>query len=403
MKKLPVTVLSGFLGAGKTTVLNHVLNNRDGLKVGVIVNDMSQINIDAQLIREGGAALSRTDAQLIELTNGCICCTLREDLLIEIRKLATAGRLDYLLIESTGVSDPLPVAETFTFMDDDGRALSDVATIDTMVSVVDALNFMREFETTDELWERGLGADENERDERAVIDLLVDQVEFADVLLINKIDLVDEDLLNRLEALLCKLNPTAKILRTERGNVVPSQILNTALFDMEAAALSPQWLKEARGEHIHDHAKEAYGITSFSYAARRPFHPERLMNALESDALDPLLRSKGFIWIATRHDRVGVWSQAGQVVTIDYGGEWWAVIPQSEWPFVAEYRAEIEASMQGEYGDRRQELVLIGADLDEVGIKATLDACLLTDDEMRRGPEYWSRFEDPFGEWEIEG
>lgn len=402
MPKLPVTVLSGFLGAGKTTVLNHILNNRAGLKVGVIVNDMSQINIDAQLVRDGGATLSHTDEQLIALSNGCICCTLREDLLVEIRKLAQAGQFDYLLIESSGVSDPMPVAQTFTFADDDGHVLSEIATLDTMVTVVDAFNFMREFDTTDELWERGLGSAEGERDERAVIDLLVDQVEFADVLLINKIDLVDEPHRNRLEALLRKLNPTAKILRVERGRVDPQEILNTGRFDMEVAALSPQWLKEARGEHIHDHAKEAYGIVSFSYEARRPFHPARLMQALESDALDTLLRSKGFIWIATRHDQVGVWAQAGQVVTIDYGGEWWAATPQSEWPFLAEYRAEIEATMQGEYGDRRQELVLIGADMDEVAIRKTLAACLLTDAEMAGGPQAWSAFEDPFGEWEVE-
>ncbi len=394
-KKLPVTVLSGFLGAGKTTVLNHVLHNRTGMRVAVIVNDMSQINIDAQLIQQGGAALSRTDEQLVEMTNGCICCTLREDLLVEVEQLARQGRFDYLLIESSGISEPLPVAETFTFEGSDGQRLHEIAQLDTMVTVIDAFNFMNEFDTMDELWERGIGNDDH--DERTVIDLLVDQVEFADVLLINKIDLVAADHLNRLEAVLRRLNPTAKILRIEHGQVPIQDVMGTGRFDFELASLSPEWLKEVRGTHIPEH--EEYGISSFTYLARRPFHPERLMEALESDALLSLLRSKGFIWLASRNNTVGVWSQAGKVVTLEYGGEWWATVSRNEWPDDPELLVEIEALFEGDFGDRRIELVCIGQDMDEAVVRATLDACLLTDREMSQGPNKWRKLKDPFGEW----
>lgn len=395
-KKLPVTVLSGFLGAGKTTVLNHVLNNREGLRVAVIVNDMSQINIDAQLIQIGGAALSRTDEQLVQLTNGCICCSLRGDLLSEVRRLAEADRYDYLLIESSGISTPMPIAESFTTEDDTGGLLSDIAQLDTMVSVVDAFNFMHDYQSLDDLVDRGLESDTT--DDRAVVDLLVEQIEFADVILLNKVDLVSQEQIDRLTAILHKLNPTAEIIPTEKGRVVLDRILNTGKYDMELAAVSAEWLKESRHAHIHHHEHE-HGISSFLYEARRPFHPERLMDALEGDALLSLLRSKGFIWLATRNDLVGVWSQAGQVVNLEYGGEWWATIPLEEWPDDPEIRAEIEALIIGEYGDRRQELVCIGHDMDEAKVRATLDACLLTDREMAQGHKKWVKFKDPFDEW----
>ncbi len=396
MQKLPVTVLSGFLGAGKTTVLNHILNNRAGLRVAVIVNDMSEINIDAQLVREGGAALSRTDEKLIEMTNGCICCTLREDLLVEVERLAQAGRFDYLLIESTGIAEPLPVAETFTFETTTGTRLSDFARLDTLVTVVDAYNFLRDYGSLDELWERDLGM--NDHDERSVVDLLVDQIEFADVLLINKIDLVTTAALDRLEAILRKLNPTARIIRIQAGVVPLDKVLNTGLFDFELAALSPEWLKEARGSHIPE--TEEYGISSFVYRARRPFHPQRLMDLMEGNLFDPVLRSKGFIWLATRHQQVGIWSQAGQVVTLEYGGNWWIVTPKDDYPDDPNLLAEIQSTMQGESGDRRQELVIIGMDMDRDAIVAGLDGCLLTDTEMKLGWKKWRKLEDPFEEWE---
>jgi G3E family GTPase len=397
-QRLPVTVLSGFLGAGKTTVLNHVLHNREGLRVAVIVNDMSEVNIDARLVREGGATLSRTEEKLVEMTNGCICCTLREDLLLEVERLAKEGRFDYLLIESTGISEPLPVAETFTFEDEAGQHLSEFARLDTLVTVVDAHNFMQDFGSGEDLQERGLGV--SAEDERSIVHLLVDQVEFADVLLINKIDLVDEDTLNRLEALLRKLNPSAKLLRLERGQVPLTEIINTGLFNFAVAALSPEWLKEERGSHVPE--TEEYGISSFVYRARRPFHPLRLVEAVESDLLQNILRSKGFIWLATRHNEVGIWSQAGEVVSLEYGGIWWAASPRDEYPTDPDLLAEITSWMEGEYGDRRQELVIIGQELDRARVTTALDSCLLTEQEMQLGWQVWREFEDPLDEWLLE-
>ncbi|MDG1772446.1 MAG: zinc metallochaperone GTPase ZigA [Oceanicoccus sp.] len=395
MTRLPVTVLSGFLGAGKTTVLSHVLNNRQGKKVAVIVNDMSEINIDAAMV-QSDVELSRQEEKLVEMSNGCICCTLREDLLLEINKLAQDGRFDYLMIESTGISEPLPVAETFTFADEKGDSLSDVATLDTMVTVVDAVNFLKDYDEARNLQETGESL--GEEDERSVADLLVDQVEFADVLLISKTDLVEQSDIDRLVAILKTLNTHARIIPIADGNVNIDDVLNTGLFNFERAQQAPGWLKEMRGEHVPE--TEEYGIGSFSYLARRPFDPEKFYNFLHNTKnYGKLIRSKGYFWLATRPEFAGQWSQAGGIARYGFAGMFWKSTPKDNWPTDPEYLASIEENWVEPFGDMRQELVFIGQSLDQEAMTRALDDCLLSEEDVLRGKEYWKTLRDPFPAW----
>ena len=394
-QKLPVTVLSGFLGAGKTTVLNHILNNRQGRKVAVIVNDMSEINIDAAIV-QNEVSLNRSEEKLVEMSNGCICCTLREDLLVEINKLAKAGRFDYLVIESTGISEPLPVAETFTFADENGTSLSDVSTLDTMVTVVDAVNFLNDYDEAQSL--KAKGEHLGEEDERSVADLLVDQVEFANVILISKTDLIENTEQERLSAILRTLNTSASIIPIEHGQIDLEKVLNTGQFDFEQAQQSPGWLKEMRGEHVPE--TEEYGISSFSYIARRPFHPEKFYQFLHNtQQYGKLIRSKGYFWLATRPEFAGQWSQAGGIARYGFGGMFWKAVPKENWPSDEEYLAKKKKNWVEPFGDMRQELVFIGQDLDKNKVIEALNNCLLSEDELLEGRQFWVTLPDPFPAW----
>lgn len=396
---LPVTVLSGSLGAGKTTLLNHVLANRQGLRVAVIVNDMSEVNIDAALVAMGsekaGAALSRTEERLVEMSNGCICCTLREDLLLEVRRLAAEGRFDHLLIESTGIGEPLPVAATFDFRDEQGFALNDVARIDTMVTVVDGAQLLRDFEGRDLLAQRGAVAGEG--DDRSLAALLTEQIEFANVIVLNKLDLISPAQREQVQGLLRALNPAAEIVESVRGQVPLDRILGTGLFDLEAASEQPGWARALEGDHLPE--TEAYGIGSFVLRSREPLHPARFAAFMEQPFAG-LLRAKGYVWLASRPDWVLAYSRAGQMATHEPMGRWWAAAPRERWPAPGTpERAGIEQNWQEPHGDRMNEMVFIGRDLDRAAIEQAWKGMHLSFTETRKGRTHWAALPDPFPDW----
>ncbi|MGO4733369.1 GTP-binding protein [Paenibacillus sp. 2KB_22] len=393
-KQIPVTVLSGYLGSGKTTVLNHVLNNRQGLKVAVIVNDMSEVNIDAALVK-GEASLSRTEEKLVELSNGCICCTLRDDLMQEIEKLVNEGKYDYILIESTGISEPVPVAQTFTYADEEsGIDLTSLARLDCLVTVVDANRFWHDFGSGQSLLDRNQAT--GDEDTRDVVDLLIDQIETCDVLLLNKCDLVDDTELNKLEGIIRKLQPNAKIIRTENGQVNPSEILNTGRFDFEKVSMSAGWIQELEKES-HTPETEEYGIASFVYRRRKPFHPSRLAEFM-SYWPEEVVRAKGLVWLAAQGDVAASLSQAGPSIQFGPAGHWVAALPEADKEEILRNEPDVLEKWDAQWGDRQTELVMIGIDMERVSIEDELDQCLLSDEEMLAD---WGHFDNPLP-WPVE-